>query len=160
MSNRIPIRKTIIGGFDKKQVDEYLDSLVEEYESSATQEDLDEAQEVINQLKEILRQKEERLAQLQKAAAEAAEAAENDSGKPRFTNITASAKKITDAHNEVVEIADRTRAYIKSAEVTIPDVLKGFSDVSDSVQELIGKLSELSEQLDAVGKEEKEESDG
>ena len=51
MSNNIPIKTRAVGGFDKKQVDQYLSSLDEEYEKSVSKEDIAKLREEIAELK-------------------------------------------------------------------------------------------------------------
>ena len=64
MSNNISIKTRAIGGFDKKQVDEYLNSLAEEYEKSVSKEDIAKLRDEIAELKKSLREKDKELSEL------------------------------------------------------------------------------------------------
>ena len=101
MSNSIPIKTRAVGGFDKKQVDQYLSSLDEEYEKSVSKEDIAKLREEIAELKKSIREKDKKLSELKDKLDDFDKSNEN---KPDFDNLSSSAKKFTDAHNEVVSI--------------------------------------------------------
>lgn len=151
MSNNIPIRTRALGGFDKQQVDEYLASLSAEYDQAASKEDISAVRSEISELKKTLEKKEEQLRQLRSKFAELEKSNEN---KPDFDNLTDSAKKFIDAHNEVIKIADETSSYINSTERKLPSLLKSLSQVTKTVDDLNKELSAISEQIGAIPIEE------
>lgn len=146
MSNNIPIKTRAVGGFDKKQVDDYLESLAAEYESAVSKEDIASLRDEIAELKRASREKDSRISELR----ETLDKLKKDEEKPDFDNLSNSAKRFIDAHNEVVAIADKTSKYINSTERKLPTLLKGLSAVTKSVDSLNGELSEITKQLDAI----------
>lgn len=154
MSNNIPIRTRAIGGFDKQQVDEYLAALSAEYESAAAKENFSAIRSEISELKKTLAEKEAKLTQLKNTVAKYEE---NDKSKPDFDNLTDSAKKFIDAHNEVVKIADETSGYINSTERKLPALLKSLTQITKNIDELGKELSTVSDQISAIPIEEKSE---
>lgn len=147
MSNSIPIKTRAVGGFDKKQVDQYLSSLDEEYEKSVSKEDIAKLCEEIAELKKSIREKDKKLSELKDKLDNFNKSNEN---KPDFDNLSSSAKKFTDAHNEVVSIADKTSKYINSTERKLPSLLKNLSAVTKSISNLNDELSEIAKQLDSI----------
>lgn len=147
MSNSIPIKTRAVGGFDKKQVDQYLSSLDEEYEKSVSKEDIAKLREEIAELKKSIREKDKKLSELKDKLDDFDKSNEN---KPDFDNLSSSAKKFTDAHNEVVSIADKTSKYINSTERKLPSLLKNLSAVTKSISNLNDELSEIAKQLDSI----------
>ena len=147
MSNNIPIKTRAVGGFDKKQVDQYLSSLDEEYEKSVSKEDIAKLREEIAELKKSIREKDKKLSELKDKLDDFDKSNEN---KPDFDNLSSSAKKFTDAHNEVVSIADKTSKYINSTERKLPSLLKNLSAVTKSTSNLNDELSEIAKQLDSI----------
>lgn len=147
MSNNIPIKTRAVGGFDKKQVDQYLSSLDEEYEKSVSKEDIAKLREEIAELKKSIREKDKKLSELKDKLDDFDKSNEN---KPDFDNLSSSAKKFTDAHNEVVSIADKTSKYINSTERKLPSLLKNLSAVTKSISNLNDELSEIVKQLDSI----------
>ena len=147
MSNNIPIKTRAVGGFDKKQVDLYLSSLDEEYEKSVSKEDIAKLREEIAELKKSIREKDKKLSELKDKLDDFDKSNEN---KPDFDNLSSSAKKFTDAHNEVVSIADKTSKYINSTERKLPSLLKNLSTVTKSISNLNDELSEIAKQLDSI----------
>lgn len=147
MSNNIPIKTRAVGGFDKKQVDQYLSSLDEEYEKSVSKEDIAKLREEIAELKKSIREKDKKLSELKDKLDDFDKSNEN---KPDFDNLSSSAKKFTDAHNEVVSIADKTSKYINSTERKLPSLLKNLSSVTKSISNLNDELSEIAKQLDSI----------
>ncbi len=147
MSNNIPIKTRAVGGFDKKQVDQYLSSLDEEYEKSVSKEDIAKLREEIAELKKSIREKDKKLSELKDKLDDFDKSNEN---KPDFDNLSSSAKKFTDAHNEVVSIADKTSKYINSTERKLPSQLKNLSAVTKSISNLNDELSEIAKQLDSI----------
>lgn len=147
MSNNIPIKTRAVGGFDKKQVDQYLSSLDEEYEKSVSKEDIAKLREEIAELKKSIREKDKKLSELKDKLDDFDKSNEN---KPDFDNLSSSAKKFIDAHNEVVSIADKTSKYINSTERKLPSLLKNLSAVTKSISNLNDELSEIAKQLDSI----------
>ena len=147
MSNNIPIKTRAVGGFDKKQVDQYLSSLDEEYEKSVSKEDIAKLREEIAELKKSIREKDKKLSELKDKLDDFDKSNEN---KPDFDNLSSSAKKFTNAHNEVVSIADKTSKYINSTERKLPSLLKNLSAVTKSISNLNDELSEIAKQLDSI----------
>lgn len=145
MGSNIPIRTRAVGGFDKQQVDRYLDELSAECEKAAAKEDVAELRREIDELKETLRQKEEYAQSLRQKIKSF-----DEESKSELDNISYSAKKFTDAHNEVLKITDETSRYINSAERKLPSLLKGLTEVSQSADSLKAELSELSKQIDSI----------
>ncbi|HAY72838.1 MAG TPA: hypothetical protein DCY31_03125 [Ruminococcaceae bacterium] len=152
MSNNIPIRTRAIGGFDKQQVDDYLAELSAEYELAASKGDFSAIRSEISELKKTLAEKEAKLTQLKNTAAKYEE---DDGSKPDFDNLTDSAKKFIDAHNEVVKIADETSGYINSTERKLPALLKSLTQITKNIDELGKELSAISDQIGAIPIEEK-----
>ena len=147
MSNNIPIKTRAVGGFDKKQVDQYLSSLDEEYEKSVSKEDIAKLREEIAELKKSIREKDKKLSELKDKLDDFDKSNEN---KPDFDNLSSSAKIFTDAHNEVVSIADKTSKYINSTERKLPSLLKNLSAVTKNISNLNDELSEIAKQLDSI----------
>ena len=145
MGSNIPIRTRAVGGFDKQQVDRYLDELSAECEKAAAKEDIAELRREIDELKETLRQKEEYAKTLRQKIKSF-----DEESKSEIDNISYSAKKFTDAHNEVLKITDETSRYINAAERKLPSLLKGLTEVSQSADSLKAELSELSKQIDSI----------
>lgn len=145
MGSNIPIRTRAVGGFDKQQVDRYLDELSAECEKAAAKEDVAELRREIDELKETLRQKEEYAQSLRQKIKSF-----DEESKSEIDNISYSAKKFTDAHNEVLKITDETSRYINAAERKLPSLLKGLTEVSNSADSLKADLSELSKQIDSI----------
>ena len=146
MSNRIPIKTRAVGGFDKKQVDNQLDSLAAEYDNAVSKEDISKLRDEIAELKRVSREKDKKISGLKEKLAEL----DKSNDKPDFDNLSNSAKKFIDAHNEVILIADKTSKYINSTERKLPSLLKNLSAVSKSVDELNSELSEITKQLDSI----------
>ena len=147
MSNNISIKTRAVGGFDKKQVDEYLNSLAEEYEKSVSKEDIAKLRDEIAELKKSLREKDKELSELKEKLDGFDKGGENTTD---FDNLSSSAKKFTDAHNEVVRIADETSKYINSTERKLPSLLKNLSAVTKNIDSLNDELSEITKQLDSI----------
>lgn len=145
MGSNIPIRTRAVGGFDKQQVDRYLDELSAECEKAAAKEDIAELRREIDELKDTLRQKEEYAQSLRQKIKSF-----DEESKSEIDNISYSAKKFTDAHNEVLKITDETSRYINAAERKLPSLLKGLTEVSQSADSLKAELSELSKQIDSI----------
>lgn len=145
MGSNIPIRTRAVGGFDKQQVDRYLDELSAECEKAAAKEDIAELRREIDELKATLCQKEEYAQSLRQKIKSF-----DEESKSEIDNISYSAKKFTDAHNEVLKITDETSRYINSAERKLPSLLKGLTEVSQSADSLKAELSELSKQIDSI----------
>ena len=145
MGSNIPIRTRAVGGFDKQQVDRYLDELSAECEKAAAKEDIAELRREIDELKATLCQKEEYAQSLRQKIKSF-----DEESKSEIDNISYSAKKFTDAHNEVLKITDETGRYINAAERKLPSLLKGLTEVSNSADSLKAELSELSKQIDSI----------
>ena len=145
MGSNIPIRTRAVGGFDKRQVDRYLDELSAECEKAAAKEDIAELRREIDELKATLCQKEEYAQSLRQKIKSF-----DEESKSEIDNISYSAKKFTDAHNEVLKITDETSRYINAAERKLPSLLKGLTEVSQSADSLKAELSELSKQIDSI----------
>lgn len=145
MGSNIPIRTRAVGGFDKQQVDRYLDELSAECEKAAAKEDIAELRREIDELKATLCQKEEYAQSLRQKIKSF-----DEESKSEIDNISYSAKKFTDAHNEVLKITDETSRYINAAERKLPSLLKGLTEVSQSADSLKAELSELSKQIDSI----------
>ncbi len=145
MGNNVPIRTRAVGGFDKQQVDRYLDELSAECEKAAAKEDIAELRREIDELKATLCQKEEYAQSLRQKIKSF-----DEESKSELDNISYSAKKFTDAHNEVLKITDETSRYINAAERKLPSLLKGLTEVSQSADSLKAELSELSKQIDSI----------
>ena len=145
MGNNVPIRTRAVGGFDKQQVDRYLDELSAECEKSAAKEDIAELRREIDELKATLCQKEEYAQSLRQKIKSF-----DEESKSEIDNISYSAKKFTDAHNEVLKITDETSRYINAAERKLPSLLKGLTEVSQSADSLKSELSELLKQIDSI----------
>lgn len=145
MGSNIPIRTRAVGGFDKQQVDRYLDELSAECEKAAAKEDIAELRREIDELKATLCQKEEYAKTLRQKIKSF-----DEESKSEHDNISYSAKKFTDAHNEVLKITDETSRYINAAERKLPSLLKGLTEVSQSADSLKAELSELSKQIDSI----------
>lgn len=145
MGSNIPIRTRAVGGFDKQQVDRYLDELSAECEKAAAKEDIAELRREIDELKATLCQKEEYAQSLRQKIKSF-----DEESKSELDNISYSAKKFTDAHNEVLKITDETSRYINAAERKLPSLLKGLTEVSNSADSLKAELSELSKQIDSI----------
>ena len=145
MGSNIPIRTRAVGGFDKQQVDRYLDELSAECEKAAAKEDIAELRREIDELKETLRQKEEYAQSLRQKIKSF-----DEESKSEIDNISYSAKKFTDAHNEVLKITDETSRYINAAERKLPSLLNGLTEVSNSADSLKAEVSELSKQIDSI----------
>ena len=145
MGSNIPIRTRAVGGFDKQQVDRYLDELSAECEKAAAKEDIAELRREIDELKATLCQKEEYAQSLRQKIKSF-----DEESKSEIDNISYSAKKFTDAHNEVLKITDETSRYINAAERKLPSLLKGLTEVSNSADSLKAELSELSKQIDSI----------
>ena len=145
MGSNIPIRTRAVGGFDKQQVDRYLDELSAECEKAAAKEDIAELRREIDELKATLCQKEEYAQSLRQKIKSF-----DEESKSEIDNISYSAKKFTDAHNEVLKITDETGRYINAAERKLPSLLKGLTEVSQSADSLKAELSELSKQIDSI----------
>ena len=145
MGSNIPIRTRAVGGFDKQQVDRYLDELSAECEKAAAKEDIAELRREIDELKATLCQKEEYAKTLRQKIKSF-----DEESKSEIDNISYSAKKFTDAHNEVLKITDETSRYINAAERKLPSLLKGLTEVSQSADILKAELSELSKQIDSI----------
>jgi len=145
MGSNIPIRTRAVGGFDKQQVDRYLDELSAECEKAAAKEDIAELRREIDELKATLCQKEEYAESLRQKIKSF-----DEESKSEIDNISYSAKKFTDAHNEVLKITDETSRYINAAERKLPSLLKGLTEVSNSADSLKAELSELSKQIDSI----------
>lgn len=145
MGSNIPIRTRAVGGFDKQQVDRYLDELSAECEKAAAKEDIAELRREIDELKATLCQKEEYAQSLRQKIKSF-----DEESKSEIDNISYSAKKFTDAHNEVLKITDETSRYINAAERKLPPLLRGLTELSDSADSLKAELSELSKQIDSI----------
>lgn len=146
MGNNVPIRTRAVGGFDKHQVDRYLDELSAECEKAAAKEDIAELRREIEELKATLCQKEE----YAKTLRQRIKSFDEEESKSDIDSISYSAKKFTDAHNEVLKITDETGRYINAAERKLPSLLKGLTEVSQSADSLKSELSELSKQIDSI----------
>ena len=145
MGSNIPIRTRAVGGFDKQQVDRYLDELSAECEKAAAKEDIAELRREIDELKATLCQKEEYAQSLRQKI----KSFDEEESKSDIDSISYSAKKFTDAHNEVLKIADETGRYTNAAERKLPPLLRGLTELSDSAENLKAELTELSKQLDS-----------
>lgn len=145
MGSNIPIRTRAVGGFDKQQVDRYLDELSAECEKAAAKEDIAELRREIDELKATLCQKEE----YAKTLRQRIKSFDEEESKSDIDSISYSAKKFTDAHNEVLKIADETGRYTNAAERKLPPLLRGLTELSDSAENLKAELTELSKQLDS-----------
>ena len=147
MSNNIPIKTRAVGGFDKKQVDEYLDALAAEYEKAVAKEDIAKLRDEITELRKTACEKDRKISELN---GKLRELEKSNGDKPDFDNLSSSAKKFIDAHNEVVRIADETSKYINSTESKLPALLKNLSTATKSIDRLNKELSEIENQLDSI----------
>lgn len=145
------IKSTIFGGFDKQQVDEYLDELQSEYENAATNPELLQARKKLNQLKTELQKKEARLRELQSTAGTLNNNKNTDEPeKVHFNTLTDSAKRFLNAHNEVLRIASETGDYVKSAEQKLPEMFDRLASISESIDSVSNELNKISEQCDEI----------
>ncbi len=147
MSNNIPIKTRAVGGFDKKQVDEYLEKLAAEYEKAVAKEDIAKLRDEISELRKAVSEKDGEIVELN---GRLRELDKSNGDKPDFDKLSSSAKKFIDAHNEVVRIADETSKYINSTESKLPALLKNLSTVTRNIERLSTELSELENQLDSI----------
>lgn len=147
MSNNIPIKTRAVGGFDKKQVDEYLEALAAEYEKAVAKEDIAKLRDEITELRKTACEKDRKISELN---SKLRELEKSNGDKPDFDNLSSSAKKFIDAHNEVVRIADETSKYINSTESKLPALLKNLSTATKSIDRLNKELSEIENQLDSI----------
>ena len=117
---------------DKKEI-----SLIDQFKKVEGQ--------IIDELKATLCQKEEYAQSLRQKIKSF-----DEESKSEIDNISYSAKKFTDAHNEVLKITDETSRYINAADRKLPSLLKGLTEVSNSADSLKAELSELSKQIDSI----------
>lgn len=148
------IKTRIFGGFDKAQVDSYLNELHAEYENAAASPELSEAREKIKQLKSALLQKDSQLSELKSNVTELNSNDSSETKKPYFNTLTDSAKRFLDAHNEVLQIASETGDYVKSVEQRLPIMFEHLTEISRSMDSISRELGEISTQCDEIYKRE------
>lgn len=150
MSEKSSIKTTAFGGFDKKQVDEYLDRLRSEYEKAANSDEYQELYTELERLKTELREKDTHLKSLQEQADKsAAEQLQADEAS-QFDALTDSTEKFAQAHGEVVKIAEETGSYIKTTGKRLPKLLEKLTSLSEKIEEINAELTEISAELDEI----------
>lgn len=150
MSGKSSIKTTAFGGFDKKQVDEYLDRLRSEYEKAANFDEYQELYTELERLKAELRKKDTHLKSLQEQADKsAAEQLQADEAS-QFDALTDSTEKFAQAHGEVVKIAEETGSYIKTTGKRLPRLLEKLTSLSEKIEEINAELTEISAELDEI----------
>lgn len=150
MSGNNSIKTTLFGGFDKKQVDEYLDALRLEYEKAANADEYSELNAELSRLRAELDAKNAQIFDLKKTIGEAELNDESSSEASQLDALASSTEMFAQAHGEVVKIAEETGSYIKSTGKKLPNLLERLSALSEKIEAINGELAQISAEFDDI----------
>lgn len=150
MSGNNSIKTTLFGGFDKKQVDEYLDTLRLEYEKAANADEYSELNAELSRLRAELDAKNAQIFDLKKTIEETKLNDESSSEASQLDALASSTEMFAQAHGEVVKIAEETGSYIKSTGKKLPNLLEQLSALSEKIEAINGELAQISAEFDDI----------
>lgn len=150
MSGNNSIKTTLFGGFDKKQVDEYLDALRLEYEKAANADEYSELSAELSRLRAELDAKNAQIFDLKKTIEKIELNDETSSEASQLDALASSTEMFAQAHGEVVKIAEQTGSYIKSAGKKLPKLLERLSALSEKIEAINGELAQISAEFEEI----------
>lgn len=150
MSENVAIKTRVIGGFDKKQVDEYLDMLRKGCEQSAGTDEYNELNAELNRLRAELNEKDAQISSLSERLdrLDFEQTASTDAS--QLDALAGSTEKFALAHGEVIKIAEETDSYIKSTDEKLPSLFEKLSSLSDKINVIHRELELISAEFDEV----------
>lgn len=150
MSGNNSIKTTLFGGFDKKQVDEYLDALRLEYEKAANADEYSELSAELSRLRAELDAKNAQIFDLKKTIEKIELNDETSSEASQLDALASSTEMFAQAHGEVVKIAEQTGSYIKSTGKKLPKLLERLSALSEKIEAINGELAQISAEFEEI----------
>lgn len=151
MDRDVLLKKNIIGGFDKKQVMDYISHLQASCNNRKTREEIEDMRLRVASLREVIKEKDKQIAALTSEIDDINNVklpgSETKSG---FDILKVSAEQFEKAKIEGEEITAKVSEGIKSKEDKFSTLFNRISSINDEISKFSESISGLSEKLEDV----------
>ena len=154
MENEVILKRAIIGGFDRKQVMEYISYLHSKSNAvKAEQDELAELKSIVAELETEISEKENMIEKLNSAVAEA-------ESNTRLNRASAALMRESAAYADCYiesakvlarDISDKTATRVENAKDQIDGILDYLGDISDSILGLYSSMDSLKAEYEGFG---------
>lgn len=150
-NEEIILKRAFFGGFDRKQVMEYISYL--HSKTNAYEEELEELKSIVAELETEIREKDDMIAKLNSAVAEA-------ESNTRLNRASAALMKESAAYAESYiegakvlarDISEKTASRVENARNKINGILDYLGDISDSIMALYSSMDSLKSEYENFG---------
>lgn len=154
MQNEVILKRALFGGFDRKQVMEYIAYL--HSKSNAVKEELTELSDLksmVSELEAEISEKDNMITRLHSAVSDA----ENNTRLSSASNeimeqaVEFSKSYIKGANALVQDVGDKTKACVKDAQKKIDVIISCIGEISDTVVELYASMDDLKSEYQTFG---------
>lgn len=154
MENEVILRRAIFGGFDRKQVMEYIAYL--HGKSNAVKDELAELSDLKSMVAELeaeIAEKDNMIERLHSAASDAENSTRLNHASAVLIRESVAYADCYVASAKVLarDISDKTQVRVDEAKVKIDDIMDSIGEISDSILELYSSVDGLKDELDGFG---------
>ena len=150
MDRDVLLKKNIFGGFDKKQVLEYITQLQDSCDDRKTKNEIEELRARVELLREILKERDREIASLSHQINDTAMGSFPAAGSSEYDILKRSAAKIDEARERAEEITDQISENIAGKGDNIAALFNKLTSINQTLTRLSGNLTGLSEQMEDV----------
>lgn len=148
MENDILLKKRLFGGFDRKQVIDYLNRLQKENSDKSIKSEIDKLQSEISEIRKTLTEKDVEIAVLRDKVSTLN--AFEDGSQDRMTALESAKKAVKLAESTTDEIISSASAEISEKVEKIERLFKKLSGINEQIDSLDEHLTTLDERLGRV----------
>lgn len=154
MENEVILRRAVFGGFDRKQVMEYIAYL--HGKSNAVKDELAELSDLKSMVAELeaeISEKDNMIEQLHSAASEAENSMRLNHASATLIRESVAYADCYVASAKILarDISDKTQVRVDEARVKIDDIMDSIGEISDSILDLYSSVDSLKVELDGFG---------
>lgn len=154
MENEVILKRAIFGGFDRKQVMEYIAYL--HGKSNAVKDELAELSDLKSMVAELeaeIAEKDNMIERLHSAASDAENSTSLNHASAVLVRESVAYADCYVASAKVLarDISDKTQVYVDDAKVKIDDIMDSIGEISDTILELYSSVDGLKDELDNFG---------
>lgn len=154
MQNEVILKRALFGGFDRKQVMEYIAYL--HSKSNIVKEELTELNDLKSMVSELEAEISEKDNMIDRLNSAVSEAENNTRLKHASADIMEQAVEfsksyVKGANSIVQDIGDKTKAYVNDAQEKIDNIIVCIGEISDTVVELYASIDDLKNEYQAFG---------
>lgn len=150
MERDMLLKKNIIGGFDRKQVLEYVNRLQSSCDSRKTREEIAETRLRIEALREAIRNKDKEISALNHEIDTISNIELPKDNGSQFDILKRSDMSIDEAREKAEEITEQISEGIKSKDEKIVALFTKLFAINEEISKLSSNLSTISEKMDEV----------